>query len=46
MPRFRSRYSRFVTYEVRLVAGIVLLLVVVWPDFKPSPSVLRSAYPT
>ena len=40
MPRFRSRYSRFVTlmkYALPVVAGIVLLLVVVWPDFKPKP---------
>ena len=40
MPRFRSRYSRFVTlmkYALPVVAGSVLLLVVVWPEFKPKP---------
>ena len=40
MPRFRSRYSRFVTlmkYALPVIAGSVLLLVVVWPEFKPKP---------
>lgn len=40
IPRFRSRYSRFVTlmkYSLPVVAGIVLLLVVIWPDLKPKP---------
>ncbi|MGB0631732.1 MAG: LPS export ABC transporter periplasmic protein LptC [Alphaproteobacteria bacterium] len=40
MPRFRSRYSRFVTlmkYALPVVAGSVLLLVVVWPELKPRP---------
>ena len=40
MPRFRSRYSRFVTlmkYALPVVAGSVMLLVVVWPELKPKP---------
>lgn len=40
MPRFRSRYSRFVTlmkYALPVIAGSVLLLVVAWPEFKPKP---------
>ena len=40
MPRFRSRYSRFVTlmkYILPAVAASVSLLVVIWPELKPKP---------
>ncbi|PPR10838.1 MAG: hypothetical protein CFH41_01415 [Alphaproteobacteria bacterium MarineAlpha11_Bin1] len=40
MPRYRSRYSRFVIlmkYALPAVAVIILLLVVIWPEFKPKP---------
>ena len=38
IPRFRSRYSRFVKlmkYALPVVAGSMLLVVVIWPDLKP-----------
>ena len=40
IPRFRSRYSRFVAlmkYALPLIAGCVLLMVVAWPELKPKP---------
>ena len=40
IPRFRSRYSHFVMlmkYALPVVAGVVLLLLVIWPDLKPMP---------
>ena len=40
LPHFRSSYSRFVRlmkFALPVIAGIVLLLVVVWPELKPKP---------
>jgi lipopolysaccharide export system protein LptC len=40
LPHYRSAYSRFVVlakYALPLVAGIVMLLVVVWPELKSKP---------
>ena len=40
IPRFRSRYSRFVVlmrYALPVVAGVVFLLLVIWPDLTPKP---------
>tara|TARA_R110002126_G_scaffold1443_6_gene8358 strand:- start:3972 stop:4670 length:699 start_codon:yes stop_codon:yes gene_type:complete len=40
LPHYRSGYSRFVLlakYALPLIAGIVMMLVVVWPELKSKP---------